>query len=296
MEINYVGSPGNTKLPFFAYGIFKPGQLAYPKIMNYVEGEPSAEIVDYEMLYRDGIPLIRSEENENLKTSGYLMKFKGPEAYEIIGGSQSDKLFMWDKINVNGTLAYALVGVDPDCGSSSNQYDSVSYYNYRQDSFFKEALELIRDTKKEFEESDVVNMKDFFKIQMHYMLLWSVIERFCNLTYGYAFIGKNIFNFANEWSFRDKLRLITRKDVVYSSDTLNDKYLDSNNHIDSIFYYYTIRCNVVHKGKTVPKEERNKLKNSLGELYCLFMAVYNGKLEVNNELLNKYGERGINLN
>ena len=291
MEINYVGSPRNTNLPFFAYGIFKPGQLAYPKIMNYVEGEPSAEIVDYEMLYRDGIPLIRSEENGHFKTSGYLMKFNGPEAYEIIGGSQSDKLFMWDKINVNGTWVYALVGVDPDCGSSNNQDYSLSYYNYRQDSFFKEALELIKDTKEEFEKSDVVNMKDFFKIQMHYMLLWSVIERFCNLTYGYAFIGKNIFNFANERSFRDKLRLITRKDVVYSSDTLDDKYLDSDNNIDSIFYYYTIRCNIVHKGKTVLKEERNKLKYSLEELYGLFMAVYNDKLGENDALLNKYSER-----
>ena len=291
MEINYVGSPRNTNLPFFAYGNFKPGQLAYPKIKNYVAGEPSAEIVDYEMLYRDGIPVMRSGENEHFKTSGYLMKFNDSEAYEIIGGSQSEKLYMWKRIKVNGTWANALVGVNSDCGSSDNRDYPLSYYNYRQDSFFDEALELIEYTKEEFKGKDIVNMNDFFKIQMHYMLLWSVIERFCILTYGHATIGKNMFNFAKERSFKDKLNSITRKDVVYSSDTLEDKYLDSNNYADSILYYYTIRCNVVHMGKSVKKEERNKLKYSLEELYALFMAVYNDKLEENDALLNRYSEK-----
>lgn len=291
MEINYVGSPRNTNLPFFAYGIFKPGQLAYPQIRNYVDGEPSAELVDYEMLYRDGIPVLRSGENEHFKTSGYLMKFNGPKAYEIIGGSQSDKLYMWKRIKVNGIWANTLFGVNSDCGSSDDRENSVSYYNYRQDSFFQEALDLIKEMKEEFEGKNVRNMKDFFKIQMHYMLLWSVIERFCTLTYGHAAIGKNMFNFAKERSFNDKLNSITRKDVVFSSDTLEDKYLDSNNYADSIVYYYTIRCNVVHKGKTVKSEERNKLKCSLEELYGLFMAVYNDKLEENDSLLNRYRER-----
>ena len=291
MEIKYVGSPRNRNLPFFAYGIFKPGQLAYPQIMNYVDVEPSAEIVDYEMLFRDGIPVMRSGENEYFKTSGYLMKFNGPEAYDIIGGSQSDKLYMWKRIKVNGIWANALFGVNSDCGSLDNRENPVSYYNYRQDSFFQDALELIKDMKEEFEGEDVVSMKDFFKIQMHYMLLWSVIERFCNLTYGFAAIGKNMFNFAKERSFKDKLSSITRRDVVYSSDTLEDKYLDPNNYGDSIFYYYTIRCNVVHKGKTVKDEERNKLKYSLEELYELFMAVYNDKLEKNDRFLERYRER-----
>lgn len=294
MEINHVGLPRNWNLPFFAYGIFKPGQLAYPRIMGYVKGEPSAEIVDYEMLYRDGIPLIRSGENEYFKTSGYLIEFTDPkEAYEIIGKSEPEELYMWKRIKVNGEWANALVGLNADCGSSNNQDYSTSYYNYRQDPFFKYALKLIKDTKDEFKGKNIGNMEDFFKLQMHYMLLWSVIERFCTFSYGYFPIGKNMFSFAKEKSFKDELKTITRKDVVYSSDTLEDKYLDSFSYVDSILYYYTMRCNVVHKGKTVKSEDRNKLKFSLEELYKLFIAVYNDKLMQNDRLLDKYSEERL---
>ena len=129
---------------------------------------------------------------------------------------------------------------------------------------------------------------------MHYMLLWSIIERFCILSYGHFPIGLNMFNFAKEESFNVKLRTITRKDIAYSSDTLEDKYLDSFSYGDSIAYYYTIRCNIVHKGKTVGDDEMNKLKYSLEELYSLFMAVYNEKLMLNDELLDKYHKKGFN--
>lgn len=42
-------------LPFFAYGIFKPGQLAHSKIRNHVEKTEDAEI-NYGMRIREGCP------------------------------------------------------------------------------------------------------------------------------------------------------------------------------------------------------------------------------------------------
>ena len=47
----------NIKRPFFAYGIFKPGELAYSRIKKYVHNEYPYTI-NYEMSYRDGVPLI----------------------------------------------------------------------------------------------------------------------------------------------------------------------------------------------------------------------------------------------
>lgn len=294
MGINYVGLPRKLYLPFFAYGIFKPGQLAYSRIQEFVSGEPSAEIVDYEMAYRDGIALIRSGENEISKTSGYLIEFTNSRAaYEIIGKSEPEELYMWKQIKVNGEWANALVGVNVDCGSQKNRVPTLGHYNYREDPFFNEALNLIENTKDEFKDKEIIDMKDFFKLQMHYMLLWSIIERFCIFSYGYFTIGENIKEFAKERSFKDELKTVTRKDVIYSSDTLEDRYLDSSNSTDSIFYYYTIRCNVVHKGKTVDDSDMNKLNESLKELLRLFMAVYNDKLTKNNELLRRYRERRL---
>lgn len=36
-EKKTLNPPDNTELEFFAYGIFKPGQLAYSKIRNHVK-------------------------------------------------------------------------------------------------------------------------------------------------------------------------------------------------------------------------------------------------------------------
>ena len=74
---------------------------------------------------------------------------------------------------------------------------------------------------------------------------------------------------------------------------MEDKNLDPESHRESIKYYYTIRCNVVHKGKAVKSEDMNKLKDSLEELYGLFMAVYNDKLIENDKILEKYPKKRI---
>ena len=142
MEITYVGYPENLTLPFFTYGNFKPGQLAYHRIKKYVKGEPSAEIIKHEMCYRDGFALIDEKENENFKTTGYLIEFTNPQiAYKRIAKSWPENLYEWKVINVNGKDANALVGVDKDFGSFDNRDYIISTYNYRHDSFFNEALE-----------------------------------------------------------------------------------------------------------------------------------------------------------
>lgn len=296
MKINPVVLPKAQylKLPFFAYGIFKPGQLAYPEIEEYIKGEPSAEIINHEMRYRDGLALIFSEENKTYKTSGYLMEFKNPKtAYELISKSQNENLYKWKQIQVNGKPANALVGVKPNKGSFENHEYNPSVYDYRQDHFFNEALEVIEDIIKEFEGKNIMNMKDFFRFQMNYMLLWSIIERFSTLRYGFSKIKENMFEIAEEEIFKEELKYITREDVIYSSDMVKPKDLDSETHWKSIRYYYTIRCNVVHKGKAVKKKDMNKLKYSLEELFELFIAVYNENLMQNNKIWEKYPEKRL---
>lgn len=291
MDITYVGSPDNTTLPFFAYGFFKPGQLAYHRIEGYVKGEPSAEKIRHEMRYRDAIVFIASEESREYQTSGYLIEFSNPQdAYEEIGNSIPEDLYKWKRIKVKDGYANALVGCKENCGFIENDGHNPPQYDYRRDPFFNDALSLIKDTIKEFKDKDIDNLRAFFKLQMHYMLLWSVIERFCTLSYGYFSIGPNKDKFAKEKSFKNKLKTIKRDDEIYSSDKIKKKFINPRNW-QSILYYYTIRCNVVHKGKNVGVEDMNKLKDSLEELYQLFMAVYIDKLRENDKTLEKYRKR-----
>lgn len=296
VKMHPVGLPKRKylDLPFFAYGIFKPGQSSYHRIEKYVKDEPCAEIIAHEMRYRDGLAIIVGEENETFKTRGYLIEFTNSrQAYKKIGRSQRSELYEWKQVEVNGKKANALVGVDADNGSFENKDYIISTYDYRQDHFFNEALYLIDDTIKEFDGKKINSMKDFFNIQMNYMLLWSIIERFCTITYGHFDIGLTMQNFAEEKSFEKELENVNRNDDIYSSDTLKPKSLDPDNPDDSIYYYYTIRCNVVHKGKFVKSEDFNKLKESFEELFGLFMAVYNEKLMQNNEILEKYPEKNL---
>lgn len=284
MNINHVGVPSDKTLPFFTYGIFKPGQIAYGRIKRYVDGEPIEYDVEYEMSYRDGVPLIEGEKNPNFSTKGFLINFNNPErAYKILAKAEREELYEWGIIDVNGINANALIGKNTGCGCFDNHENRNSNYDYRKDSFFNEARDLIKECVDEYKSIEKIDMYDFFIIQMHYMLLWSVIERFCTFKYGYFGIGGNKFNFAREKVFENSLKNIEREDTIFSSDTLKDSELDSEDYEESIEYYYTIRCNVVHKGKTVKKEDNIKLKLSLEELFGLFEAVYKDTLNKNNQ-------------
>lgn len=283
MKITHVGLPEDINLPFFAYGTFKPGQIAYNKIKGFCSDEPIKKVVEHEMLYRDGVPLIVGERNSHSSTRGFLMYFDNPQgAYNRLSKAQPEELFEWGVIDVDGTEANALIGKDPKKGSFDSEA-SLSSYDYRKDSFFTEARELIGECIGKYKSVENINMKDFFIIQMHYMLLWSVIERFCTFKYGYFPIGSNKFNFAREPVFNNQLKQVKREDMIYSSDTLDDAKLDSTDYEESIKYYYTIRCNVVHKGKTVEKADKMKLKSSLEELFGIFEAVYKDTLNQNNQ-------------
>ena len=115
MGINHVGLPDNLNLPFFAYGIFKPDQIAYPQIKRFRKGEPIEKIVEYEMLFRDGVPLIKGEKNPNFSTKGFIINFDNQyKAYKRIAKAEPEELYEWGIIDVDGIEANALIGKKTD--------------------------------------------------------------------------------------------------------------------------------------------------------------------------------------
>ena len=68
--------PEDINLPFFAYGIFKPGQIAHPKIKRFVDEYTNNVKISYLMKHRDGVPILIEGENERFQTEGTIIKFK----------------------------------------------------------------------------------------------------------------------------------------------------------------------------------------------------------------------------
>ena len=270
----------DTSLPFFAYGIFKKNQLAYSKIEEYVEGEPQECKVNYEMLIRDGVPILTKKIDSKYKASGHLIKFKDDEqdeAYDVISQTESKKLYKWDVIDVKGEKANVLLGKYVDKGSSEFEiYNSkVKNYNGKYDPFFNETMKLIEEFKENASGGDV---RYLLELQMHYLLLWAAIERYCDLKYGKEKISENLKEFAEKEeaviNSIENLNLDRYKsNTVFSAKDLRNYELNSKKPLDSLRFFYTIRCNVVHRGKILMDADNVLLRNSLEDLYEIFKNV-----------------------
>ena len=234
-------------LPFFAYGIFKPGQIAYSKIrdLDFALKEAS---VNYLMKQRDGVPILLDNENERYKTKGCLYDFSdGEKAYKIICQTMSPALYKWGTIDVEGKKANVLFGLNPNSGSDYIE-DACDRecFDGSNDPIFKEGIKLIKDNLK----SEDFSMEEgFFKLQMN-----------------------NRLELAKEANFIDALRKIDETGEyrpIFSTDDLMRRSFDVSNPKYCINYYYTLRCNIVHRGKTSIRDLR-LLKKATADLLEIF--------------------------
>ncbi|HUT54551.1 MAG TPA: transposase [bacterium] len=271
---NKMKLPPNTSLPFFAYGIFKPGQLCFFRIKDFVK-EFHAGTVNGSLKERDGIPLLITDESgEGIK--GHLIHFRNGEeesAYNRIVEIEPDEVYQWKEVKVNkvneGTLANAnaLIGRRYQKGSSDLEHEVE--WDGINDPLFKQGIEEISKILEENSEFDW-DYKSLFRLEMGYMLLWSAIERYAGLKYHFGKeVMKNVHQVAAEKKFADSLhKNVKNKRDIFSTNL--DKYtLDTDDPKKSIDYYYQVRSNAVHRGKGVERDFEI-LKTSLEELLAIF--------------------------
>ena len=223
------------------------------------------------MKQRDGVPILLKKENERYKTKGCLYDFSdGEKAYKIICQTMSPALYEWGTIDVEGEKANVLFGLKPDSGSDSIEDASDrECFDGRNDPIFKEGIQLIR---KNLDEEDFDWEEGFFKLQMNYMLLWSAIDRYCKLKYNMGSEHENRLELAKEGNFIDALRKIEDTRAyrpIFSTDDLIRRSFDVSNPKYCINYYYTLRCNIVHRGKTSIRDLR-LLKKATADLLKIF--------------------------
>jgi hypothetical protein len=119
-------------------------------------------------------------------------------------------------------------------------------------------------------------IRAFFRYQMAYLLLWSAIERYASLRWGFA--GgpvQRVRNLAREPAFSRALREHAQPGrVVYRADNpgASPLRLDPDDPRRAIDFYYQVRSNITHHGKAA-HDELSLVLGCLDELHTIFREV-----------------------
>jgi hypothetical protein len=264
-------APTDVSRPFFAYGVFKPGQLAYFQIRDLVQEAGMPFAVTGQLLLRDGLPIIDPDGSDAV--DGVLLTFRddcGAEAYRRISQMEPDLHYRWHVMDERQVKANVLVGRSPRKGSKPFEGEE---WNGWEDPLFTAALEVVEETlaNDDFD----WNLKPLFRLQMAYLLLWSSIERYVSLRYHLGDkVAQKVLELAQEPAFAAALpRYVHERREVFRADRPSEKYvLDPYHPSKTLHYYYQVRSNITHRGKgNVWDHER--VRSSLQELLAIFREV-----------------------
>ena len=70
-------------MPFFAYGVLKPGEIAYSRIKDLIY-EKNEACVNYSMKHRDGVPVLLSKYMDLEETCGYIFHFSDMKLIKLL--------------------------------------------------------------------------------------------------------------------------------------------------------------------------------------------------------------------
>ncbi|MBK6836094.1 MAG: hypothetical protein IPG89_18210 [Bacteroidetes bacterium] len=280
----------NNTLPFFSYGFFRPGEISFLGIKDFVSSA-KAITIEGDLVLRDGVTLFKDSKNQTV--SGYLITFKpkfANDAYSFINSLEPKKLFKWKEKKTDDISFNILYGVKPDRGSDDIR--EADWKTIWDDPFFTSALEVLSEMPNEKFEW---NLKPLFKLQMKYMLLWTILERFSFLRYSFGGgpSTRNRLLAENKYYKEALLEFVFSERTIYSSEDPDDKtILSAQNPIKSLDYYYQVRCNITHRGKAVTRDHET-VEKSYNELFEITKYILN-KTKQECSLIKKEYETGKN--
>ena len=273
-----VGMPRELGLSFFAYGIFRVNEIAWPRIRGFVSSHSSSEIAAWVIRLRNGLPVLVAH-SEGV-VHGDCVKFFDPEsAYSIIGNSEPDGEYKWKTITtVSGERCNVLVAEKPGRGVSE---EPISSWTSAQDPTFVHGMASVAAAVTEVRDLLLVNKPwsdspedwdAFFRLQGAFLVLWSIVERFAAFRFGAEYVpsgmGKNttakIYALAEVPEFRSAFVKARIKPLsLYSvrenrlKKTKKDKnYLDDEeiDPVNVLKTWYQVRSNITHRGKSAKSD------------------------------------------
>lgn len=278
--------PEDRSLPLFVYGALKPGMPAFEHLRSLVALPYENTAVTGELLVRDGLPLLKLIDHG--KVEGFLLRWiSGSEidGYEAVCDFEPREHYQWDELNVSPvTRVNTLVIRSPEKGNPQPIHSTS--WTLADDPAFGPGLDSVRRMIEEVDHMpsgtvDDFNWDRFFRSQMAYLLLWSILERLSALCFGPGKDPmKRIHRLYELKGMPNAVRInIDRFDKV--SDSRNPRHtykLDANNAKSSFSYYYQVRSNLIHRGKAV-FNEFEKVHSSLKELLGITQQYLNGLRE-----------------
>jgi len=275
-----MAGPSTPELPFFAYGIFQKDEIAYPNIELFVADVESAATQGC-FRERDGIFLL--DPGGNGEVEGNLIHFRPnrrENALRAISSLEPLHVYRWSTCSVRTSTrqweANTLVGKSPHRGSHAVD----GPYRSREDPLFVEAIAEIENVLNPSHRHERNEINDFFRLQMAYLLLWAAIERYCTLRWGLGLRpAERVNKLKDEPAFGRALKKQVREErrVGRADRPADSVRLDPNDPGASIKYYYQVRSNIAHRGKTI-YAEMDLVRHSLEELTQIFTAVLNDTL------------------
>lgn len=261
--------PTRVDLPFFAYGVFRPGELAFLRLVDDCVSVQTSSIRG-ELRVRDGLALL--DPNGPGLVEGDLLHFRHDrqaEAYQILCDLEPEKQYTWQEVDCGGIRANSLVGRRLNRGTLPRE--EAAWTNGREDPLFVEALDVIEGTLTSVTGDD---LRELFRLEMAYLLLWSAIERYASLR---CHLGERatqkVVAIGKEQGFKTALGAFLGeypKRVIYSAADPNTKYvLSALKPEEAIEYYYQVRSNIVHRGKAAT-QDFERLQAALKELLPIF--------------------------
>lgn len=274
--------PNDFNLPFFAYGVFRKGELGFLNISDLIDKILDPVFIKGDLLLRDGLPIINPQGDSNVPGSMITFK-KGHqrEAYERINRVELDRQYRWEETSTQRIQCNYLVGRSPGKGS----VPADEGWHGKNDPLFTAALEVVEEILKAHADFDW-DLKPMFRLQMAYLLLWSSIERYASLRYhlGNRVLEK-VMQITDDLQFAQLLKQrVSRKHRVQRADQPKDHYeLDPDDPKKSLNYYYQIRSNITHRGKGVVHDHET-IRDSLRELFEIFTELIRTAFESSSKM------------
>ena len=289
-----VGVPSDLSLPFFAYGVFKSNELAWPRIRDVVESVESSRLIDWVIRLRNGLPVLIAQPTGSVE--GDCVHFLDPSAgYAAVGGSEPSGEYKWQTVSTEtGIQCNALIAVKPNRGVSD---EPIVSWTSADDPSFLHGMAAVAEAVTEVRASLIENRpwldtpsdwNAFFRLQGAFLVLWSIIERLASFRFGAEFVqpgnsstttGK-IYALATVVEFQEAMKKAKiRPQTIYSVRENRAKRTSSNGELEdpvrntetTLKAWYQIRSNITHRGKSAASDNTAVLNATVD----LFNTTYN---------------------
>lgn len=257
-----LGPPGDTSLPFFAYGIFKKDEIAWRRIESEVSKSLPLQLSGFSLKLRNGIAI--AIPNVSGFINGMIHHPSSSRMYEEVGLTEPESQYKWSEIvHPNIGRLNLLEGRSPNTDSTDEFYQD--WYGFKDLAFrigFPYAYDVVKESARELEslvllEDSSIGWHSFFDLQSAYLLMWSFLERFQRFAFGDpATIGDGLRRIAESIEFQQCLEAIPisrlhvhdsrRPKSRYSMTQSGDWTKDGIKALDA---WYALRSNVAHRGK-----------------------------------------------